>query len=401
MNIFMKNRRNVFLVAFSILYVFLGCATELEFAKGTPLPGTLFVDFSIYERTLVYALNGESPYAILNIGQGFLYPPSALFLVELFFYIRPFALKVFIYSSINILLLIWMVYGLANYYGYTGKQVWYWYVICMGFAPFLELLHLGQINIFVLFGLFLLFMYTEGLPNLGGFGWAMAVLTKVSPLPFLIYLFALRKWKTIAFAVSMILLILGLSVLRYGFNGVVEYPTVLMYITHQFPLFTNTQSLVAKVFWLQEYLYFKYGVAPTPLVYLAENIEFTQQLINLYIMTLILISAFLLYLGRQKREYLFMITALGVMLLPNVMWYHHYVFILLPLLIWMGFTRLNPWVTAWCLLGFLIIQIDRFELTYGLLIHIFSHITIWLVMFQQIKNFPREFLLQPISKMSS
>ena len=393
MNMLIQNRRNIFLVLFSILYVFLGWATELEFAKGTPLPSTLFVDFSIYERALIYALNGESPYAILNIGQGFLYPPSALFLTELFFYISPFLLKVFIYSSINIFLLVWMVYGLANYYGYTGKQVWYWYVICLGFAPFLELLHLGQINIFVLFGLFLLFMYTEDLPNLGGFGWAVAVLTKVSPLLFLIYLFALRKWKSIAFAMGMILVILGLSVLRYGSDGFIEYPTALMYITHQFPLLTNTQSLVAKVFWLKEYLFFKYGVTPILLIYLAENVEFTQQLLNFYVTTLIFISASLLYFGKQKREYLFVITALGVMLLPNVMWYHHYVFILLPLLIWIGFTRLNPWVTAWCLIGFLIIQIDRFQLTYGLLIHIFSHITIGLILFQQIKFFVREFLL--------
>jgi hypothetical protein len=158
MNILIKNWRNIFLALFAILYVILGWITELRFIQETPLPGTLFVDFFIYERTLVYALNGDSPYAILHIGQGFLYPPSALFIVELFHYISPFPLKVFTYLAVNIILLVWMVYGVANYYGYNGRQIWYWYVVCLGCAPFLELLHLGQINIFVLFGLFLLFI---------------------------------------------------------------------------------------------------------------------------------------------------------------------------------------------------------------------------------------------------
>jgi hypothetical protein len=203
----------------------------------------------------------------------------------------------------------------------------------------------------------------------------------------------LKKWKTIAFAAGIIITFLGLSVLRYGPDGVVEYPSVLMYITHQFPLFTNAQSLAAKTVWLQGFLHSKYGMAPALLVYLAENIEFTQQLLNFYIATLILFSAALLYFGRQQREYLFIVTALGMMLLPNVMWYHHYVFILLPLIIWMGFTRLSCWTTAWCLMGLLIIQIDRFQITYGLLIHVFSHITILLVLFQQTKTFIREFRL--------
>jgi hypothetical protein len=386
-----QNRRNILLVSFLLFYIALGISTELKFIQGTPLPETLFVDFAIYERALVYALHGNSPYTILEIGPGFLYPPSALFLVELFYYITPFSLKVSAYSAVNIVLLVWMVYGVANYYGYKGRQIWYWYIICLGFSPFLELLHVGQINIITLFGLFLLFVYTRNSAGIGGAGLALAILTKVSPLLFFMYLFALRKWKVIAAAVTIIIVLSGLSALRYGLDGVLEYPTVLMYITHQFPLFTNVQSLVAKVAWLREFLNHKYGLSPALLVYLAENVKFTQQLLNFYIATLVSTSAALLYFGRQQSEYLFIITTMGMMLLPNVMWYHHYVFILLPLIIWMGWAKLDQWVTAWCFMGLIIIQIDRFYITYGLLIHMFSHITMLIILYQQIKIFIDEF----------
>lgn len=392
MNAFFQDRRNIFLISFLLCYVVLGVYTELKFMQGTPLPQTLFVDFIIYERTLVYALNGYSPYTILHVGQGFLYPPSALFLIELFYYITPYSLKVLAYFAVNIVLLVWIVYGISNYYGYKVGQTWHWYIICLGFSPFLELLHLGQINIFTLFGLFLLFVYTRISAGIGGAGLTLAILTKVSPLLFFMYLFALRKWKLIVAAVAIITTFSGLSALRYGVDGVLEYPSVLMYITHQFPLFTNAQSLVAKITWLREFLYHKHGLSPALLVYLAENVNVAQQFLNFYIVTLIAISAALLYFGRQQSEYLFITTGLGMMLLPNVMWYHHYVFILLPLLIWMGWMKLDQWVTAWCFMGLLIIQIDRFHITYGLLIHMFSHITMLIILYQQIKGFISEFL---------
>ena len=61
-------------------------------------------------------------------------------------------------------------------------------------------------------------------------------------------------------------------------------------------------------------------------------------------------------------------------LAPNVMWYHHYTFLILPLFIWMGYAKLAPHVVGWCLLGMLIIQVDRWALTHGLLIHVFAHL---------------------------
>ena len=107
--------------------------------KIKPLPNSLLEDFGYYERAALHALDGKDPYAIRDIGPGYLYPPQALLVIEVFSHIKPLFLKVSLLSVTNIALMASMVYGIARHYGYSSNKVWYWYVICLGFAPFLEL----------------------------------------------------------------------------------------------------------------------------------------------------------------------------------------------------------------------------------------------------------------------
>jgi hypothetical protein len=95
----------------------------------------------------------------------------------------------------------------------------------------------------------------------------------------------------------------------------------------------------------------------------------------------------LTFFGRQPKEPLFILTALGMMLAPNILWYHHYVFMLLPLLVWMAWKGLDKSIVIWCCLLLLIVQIDRRVPPYGLAIHLFSNITMWIVLFGQIREF--------------
>ena len=75
-----------------------------------------------------------------------------------------------------------IIYGVAKYYGYSMDKIWYWFVICLGFAPFLELLHIGQINVITMFGIFMMFFWESTSSVLSGAGLSLAVITKVSPL---------------------------------------------------------------------------------------------------------------------------------------------------------------------------------------------------------------------------
>lgn len=110
-----------------------------------------------------------------------------------------------------------------------------------------------------------------------------------------------------------------------------------------------------------------------------------QRILTIYIIAIISLSCLMSFLIKQPKEPLFIISMLGMMLSPNIMWYHHYVFILLPLLIWMGWSKLDKRVIFWCLLGMMLVQIDRRIPPYGLTIHMFSHISLLIMFTIQIK----------------
>ena len=77
----------------------------------------------------------------------------------------------------------------------------------------------------------------------------------------------------------------------------------------------------------------------------------------------------------QQHEPLFLVIGFLGAVMPNILWYHHYVFLLLPVVVWLAWTRMEPRVLLWCLAGLTAIQIDRWELTQGLLAHAFAHLS--------------------------
>ena len=137
------------------IYLVSGVYTELQFITLKPLPEDLFQDYKIYQRALNDALEGDNPYEIQKIGSGFVYAPPALLIIEFFQIIKNPDVQKAIFITINIAFLLLIAYGIAEYYELTAKKVWYWYILCLGFAPFLELLHIGQINVITMFGIFL------------------------------------------------------------------------------------------------------------------------------------------------------------------------------------------------------------------------------------------------------
>lgn len=363
----------IFLVCLA-LYLAQGIRTELELIARKPIPNTLLEDFGYYERALTDVSHGEDPYTLRSIGPGYFYPPPALLVVETFHSIVPFSTKFTVYTIVNIALLLFMIFGIARRYGYSVKQTWYWYVLGLGFAPFLELLHLGQINVITLFGIILLFLALDSSPVISGFGLSLAILTKVTPAVLLLYLAVTKKVKPILSTLVWTAGITALSVLRYGLKPALAYPATLRWLADQFPVGPNSQSLLSKLIMV-------FG-----LNFSNQEIHGLQLGLMLYTLLVIATSSVLALRGRQPREPLFIVTTLGMAVLPNVMWYHHYVFLLLPILIWMAWMGLDARVVLWCLAGLIIIQSDRFYLTDGFLIHLFVHISIVAVLVWQVRH---------------
>lgn len=374
-NIHPSARSQFIFFTFLTLYLLAGFGTD--YFLLTFKPNSFLEDFGYYERALEDSTAGKDPYAIRLIGPAYLYPPTALLVVEPFHFIHLFSIKVLLYSLFNVAAMIFIIHGIARHYGYSAKEVWYWYVFCLGFAPFHELLYVGQINVITLLGLFVFFFWLESSPLLSGFGLSLAILTKVSPAIFMGYLLVTKKIKVFAAVTLWTIIFMILSILRYGISPLLAYPEVFRWLSNQFPISNNSQSLVSK---LATVFRFEHQTS------LHQTI---QQILILYILLVIVTSIFLTRIHKQPNEPLFIITTIGMMILPNVMWYHHYVFLLLPLLIWMGWKHLDWQTTTWCLAGLIIIQFDRY-ITYGLLTHIFAHISILLILKGQVQDFLRQ-----------
>lgn len=379
------------------VYMVAGIYVELRLIERRPLSVSLLMDFGFYEDALSRALIGQDPYANRNVGTGYLYPPPALLFVEIFSHIEPFLLKVIVFIAVNVVLFLLMVYGIAGHFGYSIEKIWYWYVITLGFAPFLTLLLVGQINTITIFGVFLMFVWERKSPLLSGIGLGLAIVTKVSPIFLLGYLVFNKSYKAAVAAVVAIFILTLLSIFRYGLQPVLTYPDLFTWLLRQFPMGINSQSLVAHLS-VSDWTRFQDFISPFP-VFLQVIMErifgfFTfhfiivNRVLTLYIVSIIVVSGYFVFYGKQAGEALFIITMIGMTLAPNVMWHHHYIFLLLPLFVWMGWSRLSSSVVAWCLAGLMIIQIIRiFPPAYGLLIHIFGHLSMLSLLIWQWRQF--------------
>ena len=88
---------------------------------------------------------------------------------------------------------------------------------------------------------------------------------------------------------------------------------------------------------------------------------------------------------KNQKETLLIVLLMAMTLMPNIVWYHHYLFLTLALAIWVYRQKLTLSVSLWCLIGLLLIQIDRFYLTGGLLVHIFVYISLGVLFFTSVQ----------------
>jgi hypothetical protein len=343
-------------------YIIFGLRTEWVLLAVKPFPHYLLEDFSYYLRAYQLAAHGGDPYQIRAIGTGFLYPPPALLLVGVFAPISGAIPRAAAYIGVNLLLLGMMLRGLVRYYHLAFRHVWWCLVLALPFAPLLELMYIGQINLIAAFGIFLLFCYEERLPVIAGFGLSLAICLKVTPFIFVAYLLTQRRWATLGWTLAWLVVESALSALFFGWQPFVTYIGVFINLSGVIvPGDGNSQALGSLLNyhgWIS-----------------IADIPSAQHILGVYLLIVFAASAVIAYRWRQ-REPVFLILSLGIMVAPNIMWYHHYVFILLPVFIWLAWSRFHPAVVLWCFIGLTGIQIDRWFLTRGILSQLFVHVSI-------------------------
>jgi hypothetical protein len=375
----------VLIIVYLIAYI-LASADNYAILK---LKAVWLQDLRYYERATTDATEGPGPYTVLAIGPGFLYPPPSLLLIEPIKDIKREETKVRVVNAINFLAVAGIIWGLIRYFKLSHLRLWYWYVLGFFYGPLRETAYLGQINVVPLCGLSLFFLCLERRWFISGLGLSIATLTKVSPGIFFIYALIARSWRVTAAAIFSSIALCGITAMRYGLAPFLEYPGVLRWLSKQLPLGINPQSFEARMVWLQQITVTQpesFGWLSPFVIYCHDNFAH-QRGMTWYLCGVLLLTSFFLYRSKEERAPSFAIFCLAMTLAPNVMWYHHYTFLILPLLVWMGYAKLAPQVVYWCLLGMLIIQVDRWALTHGLLIHIFAHFSLLALLTGQAARF--------------
>lgn len=365
---FASRPQRIGLIIFLAFYVAAGVFTTVQQLTKLPLIDSLFMDFGFYDAALQRVRSGGDMYAIREVGEAYLYPPPALLAVELTDFLPGKLARGTMLAVLDVLMACAMVLWVARRYALRLSEVWYWFPLALGFGPFLVTMFFGQINMLTQFGLALMLVHETSFPWLSGFGLGLAVMTKVTPFLFGLYLLVTHNLKAILWTAVALVGLALLAVLRFGIQPFFTYVDVFRGMTSVLPVGYNGQSLAARL------LPF-FDIIP----------GLVQLGLGLYLFVVVTLTAWMVFRGKPK-ETLFIVSMLAMLLYPNILWYHHYVFFLLPLLVWMGWQRDNLFVTLWCLGGMFLIQLDYFLLSGGLLIHVFGHLSILAVIFMPVRN---------------
>lgn len=360
----LSNARARYLIVAILLttYIVLGLNNQLSYLDSHPMPASFFEDFRIYWNAYLRISQGIDPYSGNSVpGLEFRYPIPALLFIGYLSALPTENLRAAGYLTLNLVLLALVLYGVGYKYEYRLKQIWWWFPLAFSFAPFLEMMHVGQINVITMFGSCVMFLYADLWPMGSGLGLMIGAVTKVTPFAFWGYLVVTRRIRAALWGIVMLAIAFIASGVLWGWDTIAA--SFLMLDSNTKVIFEGTQSQ-SLVSLLQSMGWMQYAAWP----------QF-QTALNIYIGVVLLASGVLI-LRTEHTEPFFLVISLGIIIIPNIMWYHHYVFILLPLFVWMAWSQFHPGIVLWALTGLTITQLDRLYLTQGLLVHIFVHLSI-------------------------
>ncbi len=313
-------------------------------------------DLEIFLAAARELLAGGDPYQPFLIGASFVYPPTA-FLLFTPLAALPEKLAALIFGGLSALayfgalwILLWLLQPAVRGIRLVARVA----LFCL-FTPFLVTLLIGQVNalILLLLSLFLLGVSDERWGWLGDLALAAAIWIKMSPALLVVYPLLRRDGRRLARLGVGLLGWWLLALLCFGFQPWLSFAGI-------FPeLLTSpsNRTLVAPMEWL-----------PFDSPLLGLEVAWLKSLFSLA-----LIGFWVWVVTRWDRKSPpFAVLALGVITMTiasSLVWYHHFVFLVIPLLAVIVPNRIYPtpayvpslaWVVFLCLqLDLVIIQILR------------------------------------------
>lgn len=351
---------NPMLLMIILLGVFMGLAVFSEVWLWLVGKNPLGNDFYIYYEALGKAQARQNPYQPLEIGVSFLYHPFALTFLSLF---APFEYRTALTLWLFLGVVAWGIsfYVLMKLTRQAASEARQdllqqrWFIVVVGlvffsFAPFWENLHVSQINTFVILALVLSFYFSEtNHLNWAGVWLAIAVALKTSPIILLLYFATVRKYRVIFVCIISLSLLTLLPLAQFGWlslNGFIEIIPLLSAKVH---LSLNNQSIIALAYRAIDTLT---GITP------GDGWAVIQRL------AMVSLSLLFFWVGFTKtsntksfRFCLYGAFVTTMTLSSPLVWYHHSMFLLIPLLSLLSYNK--PFLVHWALIIVFAIQMNR------------------------------------------
>lgn len=191
-------------------------------------------DYQIYHQAAGLALNGVDPYVPfgiqLDVGTSYLYHPAFLLLVAPLTVLDPL-LAALIWSLFSIALLYATWRMLMQRSSLNKKYKFFLIALVVVSAGVAESLWMGQVNALVVFLLTFSVFNADSRPKLAGLSLAVAVVSKTSPVIFILYFLASRRWQAALWAVIGVAALSLAAIIVFGWPVMAQFLNVGLQLT--------------------------------------------------------------------------------------------------------------------------------------------------------------------------
>ncbi len=294
-------------------------------------------DYLIYFNALHALQEGRSPYWPYNIGTSFIYHPFALSALSAFAWMGvwpSFAVWTGLSAGawgLSIYLSFRLIRILSESSGEVVRRVEpsikvFLLFAFMGFAPFWETLHIGQVNAFVVLFLLLTLYFAEtDRPLPAGLSLTLAMVFKLSPVIFLLYFLVLRRFRIALFTVAGLVLVSMVPAIQFSPGILADFASILPRLGGEIHPEIYNQSLLSLLYRL-----FAgqggFSIAPTLLL-------LHRALFALILLPLMVTGLRIPRQDKAARIWFFLVLLVLMVFFSPLVWYHHSGLLLLPLLV--------------------------------------------------------------------
>lgn len=304
-------------------------------------------DFTIYYQAFQDAQAGGNPYEPYDIGASFVNHPFVLTLVSLLDWTNQPGIALGLWIGLSVLAWVGVLYILLLLLQISGRPLLFhghgltiWLLLWLGYGPFWETIQIGQINIFVfLFILLALFFSEKDKPHLAGCFLALSIVFKTSPLLLSIYFLLRGQWRVLLWAGIFTGIVTLVAAIQFSPTIIANYLKVVTQVGGEIHPTLYNQSFLSLAYRGRDRL----GLGDVAEIFILGH--------KILLGSLLIITSVIgyqkLHTTSFKRIWWFSLYLSIMVIFSPLVWYHHSVYLLLPLALIFASPSLS-WVGILC-----------------------------------------------------